>query len=557
MTEERTACEQLQCLQSLFTELLSVEKLSHQLRSNSNGTRLLSEHKEGEYTIRRYSPQRSVLFDFGMPAEELHRGDSVITYNIGGEEFHRDFFLSPRGWQPEDEELRVAAFNLIHMLAIRRAKLFRMSFGRRVYNVLLPPVFLTDDAQFNVSYAVFPCLNVYRTARHGFRRTVSLTFLVCPATGAEECGRRTSVAARATPLGELYRLKADLLSQIGETQGSKGMKKYVLTGPGKYYFRLSSHSTIPELLREVSKSVFDRILSLSYPDDIERGQLVDSSVFNTTEESRIVTMALQVDWTPPTGFTQPWERWLASGKDVVFRNSLFRTLFYPDYLAPASAEASREVVRFEELNIGNTMGADMGGMTLYNPQECLKVVLYPRCREQYPNYSIVRWMAWQVYIDSALASMRALIYRFHPILEARGSLHSLINTLDEMIEEFVDFYDLAIRDYFYRKEYEKLRALTQIDSDYAYLMSKFSSSKDDESLREQRLINKLVLSLMITTVTVTVVSTIAQAGKMSMFTYITVSIAASTLLVWVGYVLFDPLRAGFRFLSEKINRLWR
>jgi hypothetical protein len=88
-------------------------------------------------------------------------------------------------------------------------------------------------------------------------------------------------------------------------------------------------------------------------------------------------------------------------------------------------------------------------------------------------------------------------------------------------------------------------------------MSKFSSSKDDESLREQRLINKLVLSLMITTVTVTVVSTIAQAGKMSMFTYITVSIAASTLLVWVGYVLFDPLRAGFRFLSEKINRLWR
>ena len=96
-------------------------------------------------------------------------------------------------------------------------------------------------------------------------------------------------------------------------------------------------------------------------------------------------------------------------------------------------------------------------MTLCNRHESLKAVLYPRSRERYPDYLIVRWMVWQIYIDSALTALRALIFKFHPVLEDRGYLHSLIYALDEMVQEFIDFYDLDLRDLLYRQEFEKIR----------------------------------------------------------------------------------------------------
>lgn len=557
LEEEQSARKELDCFQGPLYELLSLDSLRHRMQSCSKPPQLLSECREGDYTVRRYNPQRSSIFDFGTPAEQFSRDDFVITYHAGNIEFHREFFVSPQIWNEEDEELRIASFDLLHMLAIRRAKLFRSGFARRVYNILLPPACLKDEVTNRNSYVLFPCLNVYRTARHGFRRTVSLTFLVSPVETVAVSGKPAAIVSRPAPLEELYRLKSNLLSHIGEVATSPSIHPFVVSGPGKSYFGLFEQSTLPDLLRDVTKSALRRVLAPGYTDDSENDLLVASSVFTSSQESRLVTMSLQVDWTPPEGFAEPWERWLATGNDVVFCNSLFRTLFYLDYLDPSSAEASRTAVRFEELNIGNTMGADMGGMTLYNPQESLKVVLYPKAREKYPNYSMVRWMTWQVYIDSALASLHALIYRFHPMAEERGSLRSLIHTLDEMIEEFVDFYDLDIRDYFYRMEYQKLRKLMQLDIDYAHLQSKIASSKEDESLREQRLINKLIVSLTIATVTITIVSTIAQVGKLGILDYVIISLAASTVLVWLGYNLFDPLRLGYRWVHNAISRFWR
>jgi hypothetical protein len=388
---------------------------------------------------------------------------------------------------------------------------------------------------------------------------MSMTFMACPVELVlNGKGQESGLSSRPAPLEELNRLKSDLLLPSFDSATSQGIAKYAIRGSGRFYYSpLPDECSAPELIRYVSKSVLRRALAPGYHDNPAIADLVDSMLFTSNQESRIATMALLVDWTPPEGFSQPWERWLSTGEDKVFCNSLFRTLFYQDYLNPSSGDASHHAVRLQEFNIGNTMGADMGGMTLFKPKEALKVVLYPRRREKYPNFSIIRWMAWQVYIDSALASLRALIYKFQPSLEDRGYLYSVIETLDEMVQEFVDFYDLDIRDYDYRKEYERLRALMHVDLDYQQLMTKFASAKEDESLREQRLINKLIVSLTIATVTVTVVSTLAQMGLLSVLSYLAIALIMSTVMVLLGYLVFDPCRLGVERALHAIRMLWK
>lgn len=554
LSDERTAFRQLGCLDGLFTELLSLNAFCDKMQVCSRYPELLSEHKEGAYTLRKYSPQRSSIFDFGEPAGELSRGDFVTTYNIEEEEFHREFLVTPHRWESNDEELYLAAFDILHLLATRRAKLFRIGFASRVYNILFPPVLLTDLS--SSSYALFPCLNLYRTPSVGFRRTLSLTFIACPVEVVLNQGERTEIRSRRAYLNELNELKSDLVLSIVDPVASKSVRRYALNGPISALFALPEECAVSEVLRLISQSILKRILG-NYLSDFDAERLVSSTLFTSNLESTIATSLLQVEWNPPEGFVQPWERWVATGEDQVFRNSLFRTLFYDDYLDPYFADASRHAVQFEEFSIGNTLGADMAGMTLYNPQSALKVVLYPRVYERYPNHSIVRWMTWQVYIDSALTSLRALLYKFNPILEDRGDLHSIIDALDEMLQEFVDFYDLDIRDYSYRKEYEKLRALMDVDLDYAQLVSKFASSKDDESLREQRLINKLVVSLTIATVTITIVSTIAEMGELDVLNYLVIASVLSTLLVWLGYIMFDPIRRAYKSIYNAADRFRR
>ena len=556
--EERAALDRLWCFASVFTNLLSLEALRVEMQSYARPPKLLSEHREGAYTLRQYSPQRSSLFDFGEPAGELSCSDFVTTYNAGEEEFHREFFIAPRRWENHEAELRLAAFDILHLLAIRRSKLFRIGFANCVYNILLPPVVMKDGSGSTNSYAIFPCLSLYRISKKGdFQRTLSITFIVCPVELSVDHGNWTDIFSRPAPLEELHRLKDDLLSPVADLATLKVTRRYTTGGPIKSYLSIPNECTVPELLHCISKIILERILAGSQSDDVSLDRLVSSTLFTSNLEFRMATMVLQVEWAPPEGFTKPWERWLATGQDKVFSNSLFRTMYYWDYLDQHSADASRRAVRFEEFNIGDAAGADMSGMTLYNPQEYLKIVLYPRDCESYPNHSLMRWMTWQVYIDSALTSLRALIYKFHPILTERADLHSVIGTLEEMVKEFVHFYYLDIRDFIYRKEYERLRTLTQVDMDYVQLLSKFESSKEEASLREQRLINKLIVALTLATVTLTVLSTLAEIGALGKFDYLVLALGLSLIVVLIGYILFDPVRRVFRRFHYAISRLRR
>jgi hypothetical protein len=540
--EERFAHSKLQQLRGGSCGMRSLHALYRETQRIQKAPKLLSETREGAYTLRRYSPQRSSLFDFGEDAGDLTRGDFVTTYNVDSDEYHREFLISPPTMGALGEELQAAAFDLLHLLAIRRSKLFRLGFASYVYNVLLPPAILAAKNGSQDGCALFPCLTVYRApGTGGFRRTLSITFIACPVTLSLSNGAWTGIQSRRAPLQELHALKDDLLAPIASLTGNDVTKHYAVGGPISSYVNLPAQCSIPEVLNHISAAVLHRIIGSHGRNDSCVRSLVDTALFTSSLESRIATLVLQVEWNPPEGFTQPWERWLATGEDGVFSNSLFRTLFYADYLAPHSADASRRALRFNDFNVGDTSGVDMTGMTLFNAQESVKLVLYPRKCERYPNHSMLRWMAWQIYIDSALTSLRALIYRVHPVLDRRRELHEMIGTLQEMVQEFVLFYDLDIRDYFYRREYKKLRALMQVEEDYHQLLSKFASAKEEASLREQRLINKLITALTLATVALTIVSTVAQMRSMDTWEYVGLALGVSLLAVCGGYLFFDPV----------------
>jgi hypothetical protein len=543
---EQKARDRLACFEGPGMRLVSLEGLCVNEGPGSTHPKLTETYHEGHYTLRRYHPGRSAIFDYGEPAGDLTRPDFVTTYNAGGKEFHRDFVIMSDQGSKRDEELQQPTFDILHMLAIRRAKLFRTGLAERVYNILLPPIVLSDQTIRSDGYVLFACLNLYRTEGGAFRRTVSLTFLVCPVARSGEEGYW---GARRAPLKELYELRDDLFTYHFRNDGRR---RYATGGPLLPYIGLDDSATIPELIYAVGGTIVDRVVAGGDISGSAQQNEVADALFTANQESRIATLAIQVEWSSPQGFAQPWEAWLAGREDATFCTALYRTLFYADFLDPASGDASRHAVDLRQFNVGNTLGADMAGMSLYNPQTATKLVLYPRSSERYPNHSIVRWVAWHVYIDSALTALRALLYKFYPIVEARGDLHSIIGALDEMVQEFIDFYDLDIRDFFYRCEYEKLRGLMRLDVDYAQLLGKFSSSKEDESLREQRLVNKLLISLTLATVTATIVSTVSASDRWTTVSYVAAAVASSAIVVLLGYALFDPVRLAVDTLYARL-----
>lgn len=556
--EEREMRRRLEYFDTLLTQVKNLHEFYSELKDLSNGPKLLSENKSGEYMLRHYSPSRSDLFDYEEPVSEMKRGDFVSTYSINDEEFHREFFLSPRGWDVFERELKLAAFDILHMLSIRRTKLFRSNFASRVYNILLPPIVILEEIDETSGYTIFPCVNLYRTTLDGYRKTLSVTYVMCPVKVLAGNNCPPKITSRKVPIEEFHKVKSNILTTLVTPANLVKMKKFKISGPGKEYSKLNDVSSLPEMLMQISRTVLHRIIPPKYENDPIHYQTIESNLVTSNLESRIATLSLQVEWQPLENYSHPWEKWLKSWKDEVLCNNLFRLFFYQDFIDPQSASVSINTVNFKDFNISNTIGGvDIMGITLYNPQEDLKMVLYPRRFESYPNYSIIRWMAWNVYIDSALTSLRALIYKFNPVFESRRDLHSIINTLDEMVQEFVEFYDLDLRDFDYRKEYENIRKLMQIDLDYELLISKFETRKEKASLREQRLINKLIVSLTVVTVTLTVVSTLAQLGFLGVSTYLITSFVLSTFMVWLGYAVFDPIRWFIEVAQSLIKKIRR
>ena len=552
---EGEAFEWLLRLCACETKLVCLDDLVNEIRTIQHPPLRISERREGSSIFRRYCPRRSALFDFGEHAEEMQRNDHVTTYVSNGIEYHREFAILPMSSSETEPEILAATFDVLHMLAIRRTKLFRAEFSKRVYSVILPGIRLQQQASRR-GYCIFPCLSLYRTARQGFRRTLSLSYIICPIKIEGNRSSSVAISARSVFLDELQRTKNEILleSAFFDRHRSSGDS---ISGAGRSYFLLNESLSLSEVLHEASKITIRRILGggkMNLKDDTYLDAMMEAS----SQESRMVSMTVLVNWRSSERCAQPWESWIANRTDHIVRNAIFRTAFYSDYLEPMSSDVSRHAIQLERLMIGSEGGTDIGGLTLYAPHESFKIVLFPIAREKYPNYSAIRWMTWQIYIDSALTALRAIIFSYHPAIEDRGQLNALISTLDDMVQESVDFYDLDLRDLLYREEFERIRGMMKVNYDYRTLVEKFAAAKVDESLREQRLINKLIVALTIATVSVTVVSTIADIlGEKSLSWYLFASALLCILSVLAGYFLFDPARRGYIRLVKSIVRSLR
>jgi hypothetical protein len=553
-------------LSTIGSHLMTLEDVRKRLaEKTTNVPIVLSESSEGKYILRRYSPSRPSTLDFGEPGSWRgpSRRDYVITYCHGSSpvEFHRDFFLSPTEWVAEELNLYQAVFDVQHTLAIRRSGLFKLGFGQRVYTVLLPPAVINKTASPTEGYFLIPCIILYRVPRYGtFRRTLTLTFISIPITldspaklgSGSQAGRMGQV--REARMNEIRALRSDLRAPIAHDGIPPTGPPVEIGGPlAKLVGVPAGTSSIPELVHRVSSYVASCVVDerkqtlTGGPTRNGESSEAETITFAASLESRIACTLLQVQWSAPLGETHAWEKWLRDGSDNCLRDNIFKLLFYEDFLSPDSGYASRRAVDLRAMLVGNTLGADMSGMTFFDPTDELKLIVYPRQREHYPDYSIIRWMAFSIYADSALSSLQGMIQRFYNDLDHQGDLGGVVETLDDMIQSFVELYDLDISLYFYRREYEKLRELLRVDRNYELLLSKFASVKDDASLREQRLFNKLLLGFTVSTVTVGILGILATMKNWPAKLLLATTIPAAIGLTLIAYLIFDPVR---RFLNR-------
>lgn len=535
------------------TRLRSLHDVAAMLCGDQDEVAVMGEARSGDRIFRKYHFTRSELLNFGAHEEHDSRDDFVIVHDGPWGEQHHEFAIVPEEWPDDSKQLRLTCFNLLNMLAIRRAKLFRTGFGSRVYNLMFPPILLVAADESGADYAMFPSLNLYRGQGSGFRRTASLSFTILPVRRSRDA--HFDARARLASLREIHQLKDALDRSLLAARNATTDRYRLRSVADGFYRNLSDEMHLALGIQAIATDIAQRAYGSEV--DAQFSGSLQEMVGHARTESRMTTVLLQVGWCPTGGDNQPWERWLAGKEDRTFEDALYRTLFYKDFLFPSSAYASRQAIQLREFNVGNTLGADMTGMTLFNPQDRLKVCLYSESFEAYPNYSIVRWATWQVYIDSALTAMRALIFKFHPLMDNTYSLRSIMTVLRQMLREFVEFYDLDIREFFYRKEYEKLRERFNVEADYRQLREKFSAAKEDELLREQRVINKLIVAFTVATVVITAISTIAQMNQIETGTYLVLAGIAVGVLTPLGYVLFDPLKQALSRLASAVTRGWR
>lgn len=556
--DERREIRALERLRATFgrgdgLELLSLDDLMRRFEGPDSQVETIAERRTGDLVVRSYRAPRSrvVTFDPSAPAPEPKRGDYVLSYQPSGskKEYFREFVMCVKDWRPEEGELYRAALDILHVLAIRRSGLFRFGFAERVYTVLLPPGLLKMSDYGDQGIVLVPCIILYQAPRKSsFRRTFTISYLAIPVDlepdGEDETSRPVISCIRGpgiTGIEDLRALRRDLKAEVVPGRGSPTSTVH---GPLAELLRLGNEAlALPTLLQQIGEFISARVIARR---TAGVSSVAAAMTLTGTVESTLSTLLLQVDWHVPSGATQPWENWLIEGRDRSFTDNVYKLMFYEDFVDPRSGYTSRRGIDFERILVGNSLRTDMNGMTFFDPTDELKLILYPLHREHYPNYSIVRWMAFSLYSESALCSLQGMIQRFYIDLHRQDDLRRVVETLSEMTESFAELYDLDIRRYLYRQEYERLRELLKVDRDYTFLLEKFGSVKEDASLREQRLFNKLLVAFTVATTSVAIVGTVAQILQWTAERFLTVALPTAVGLTVAGYVAFDRIR---RFLS--------
>ncbi|MEI2638977.1 MAG: hypothetical protein V9F03_08300 [Microthrixaceae bacterium] len=334
--------------------------------------------------------------------------------------------------------LRELQFNLLHLLAVRRTKLFRSKYAARVYTVALPPGLLADAD--GATIALIPVVTATRLPNaKRFRATMGLTLIVVPVT----LGSDGSMVARMPGHSEVAWLTDDLRAAGGLTPQNGDRK---LEGPlMRYLDQRGEDWSLAGAFRAVAIKVSEQATGGHLKQSTARARALSG-----LRQSTMGSVCYLVDWQSDEG--PPWGNWSAGGEDGALRELLHRAVFRSDHTAGADASSTSATVDFRGLSIGNAHGTDMMGITIFNPQDDTKYVLFPIAAEQYPNNSVLRWMTWQVYLDVAVAAVRSLLGRFHDGVDTASDLRRVLRSVQRLTAELAEVYDLDLSDFYYRRE---------------------------------------------------------------------------------------------------------
>lgn len=354
-------------------QLMDINYFSRSLEKNlKKHPKFKSEYKTSGLIFKSYDTCRSQLLNFGKPEVKHKRRDFVTSYEKQGVEFHRDFIIYPKNFSSINDEIKLASFDLLYMLAIRRTKLFRSDFAKSVFNIIFPAISLWDINKKENGYAIYPCLNLYKANSKGFRRTVSLTFSIIP---IKRDLITNELISRKISLKESDMVKEEISSSY-KNPNSKLTFEFTPNDCGYYGIYPKIAESLPFLVNYISNFIAKKISTQNVVTSRNVASLLKEMIFTAHEESSISSTVHLVSWSAEKGYSKPWEKWLAKGKDNILRESLYKTIFYNDFINPSLAYASQNALNLEKMNLGNTLGADMTGMTLFNPQDLSKTVLF-------------------------------------------------------------------------------------------------------------------------------------------------------------------------------------
>ncbi|GAA3939261.1 hypothetical protein GCM10023085_20920 [Actinomadura viridis] len=510
--------------------LKSILRVHAELFPHSEEQAALASRRDSGARMNVLRPALSATLDYTGTHAEAQRGDFVSTYvTPGGTEWCREFLVDRRHDGDFADDLRLLEYNLLYLMGIRRTKLFREKYGRRLYTIILPSAVLTRDEV--PTLVAVPLLSLSRLPNSTrFRSTVGLTVVVVPV----EPGPGGRLKARKPSITEVGEITQDL-ARAGTVRRARN--EYGIRGPLAGHLGMTAPAaTLAGLLSGLAVDLAVRACGA-------KGRRLAASrdaAVKGLRQSSVGSVCYLVDW--PGGTNAPWAGWCAGEDDRVFERVLHRAVFLTDHMSPAEAFSTSETVDFRSLSVGNAHGADMLGLTLYNPQEGCKYVLYPRGSERYPNHSILRWFAWQVYLDVAFASVRALLGRFHDNIDTTNDLRRVLRAAQNLSTELSEVYDLDLADFFYRREYETLRSIMHMDADYEYMRTRMTTAQGESSLREQMLMNNLVLALTLSSVFATLVVAAGEADKWKAQSYLYGAVGTVVGSLLISFCALGPLR---------------
>ncbi|MEM9518052.1 MAG: hypothetical protein AAGA37_01915 [Actinomycetota bacterium] len=479
------------------------------------------------------STQLSPALSFAPEASAANRGDAVTTYGVGaGRGEAREFIVESPSADRDLDEIR---YNVAYLLGIRRTKLFRASYAERLYSVVLPAARVNDGAG---CLALVPVLSLTRLpGSTQLRRTIGVTLMCFPISHHDD-----RLVARQIDDRRVDSLASSLRCKPGAT----GTEEFSAAGPLLEYLRpgraITSLSGLgTAVLQEVAVRMSDR------SDESQR--LALRAVERARHHASFGSACVLTTWESED--EEPWRDWASGAADPAFEHLLHRTVFTSDYHSERVPFSSPRSVDFRDLSVGNAHGADLAGLTFYNPQEDVKYVTYPAASEIWPNHSILRWFAWQVYLDVAIASVRSHVATFHERIDVAGDLRRVLRSAQELSNELAEVYDLDLADFFYRREYESLRAIMRIEDDFRYLMDRLDSAQGKASLREQILMNNLILAYTLAGTFAAFAIAFAETEKWEATAYVVGAVVVVAAAVGASFGLLEPLR---RLLSRARER---